>query len=483
MHNKLILFFIIIFSSSSNIFCMSNSNTDLFFKAVENDDINEIKKLLTDENDPIYINQQNKDGDTVLIIAVQKNNTNMVKELLNFFPSIDAENDHGQTALTIAITAKNTSMVNLLLNTTSELDINQKNSEGDTPLMLAIKTNNINIINAILNEVPDPSLSNDGETAESLAKKMVFMETKNEALKNLRIAQDRFNLLKIFEKDTFNLQEIVPILKKNKKNIFQVTSWKNPFLQAILKGVDSLKACFTFADIDINQPLKNGLTFLIWALLKESSDEVIEFLLEKKPNLKNIYLHSPDWGTPLLVAINKEYSAEIIKLLLEHGANANTPNKEGKTPLLEALDSKRPDFIKIIELLLEYKADVNYQSAQQHFITPLIMAIIDEKVDVVKKLLEFGADPLTKVKKHDFGISMDPTEAAFLITILDKNALEIANVMLNKTLSNGYKDIIKLLEDVIKKKSPKISVDDQMLLSSVQKFTQKLKTIQKILIR
>lgn len=46
-----------------------------------------------------------------------------------------------------------------------------------------------------------------------------------------------------------------------------------------------------------------------------------------------------DGRTPLLVAC-KEGNIEVIKILLEAAANVNQPSKDGRTPLMEAIEGK-----------------------------------------------------------------------------------------------------------------------------------------------
>ncbi len=90
---------------------------------------------------------------------------------------------------------------------------------------------------------------------------------------------------------------------------------------------------------------------------------------------------------------------DIVKLLLQYGANVNTYNESdgsdvsGKTPLMIA--SKFGD-TELVKVLIAAKADVNLSTSSQ--VTPLFLASIDGFVEIVRLLLEHGAqvDTLTK---------------------------------------------------------------------------------------
>lgn len=60
--------------------------------------------------------------------------------------------------------------------------------------------------------------------------------------------------------------------------------------------------------------------------------------------------------TALLAAIIKKRTKRIIDMLLEYGSDANVKNREGHTPLFEAINSGR---IEIVTSLLDHGANPN----------------------------------------------------------------------------------------------------------------------------
>eukprot|EP01045_Picozoa_sp_COSAG04_P000823 COSAG04_NODE_23_length_37908_cov_41.289825_17_plen_545_part_00 len=92
---------------------------------------------------------------------------------------------------------------------------------------------------------------------------------------------------------------------------------------------------------------------------------------------------------------------EVTLLLLERGANPNLPNSTGRTPLMEAT---LRGFPPLIELLLQYKADIDMlvewnseaapaEEGQMYKSTALSRAVANNQKPAVQLLLERGANP------------------------------------------------------------------------------------------
>ena len=75
---------------------------------------------------------------------------------------------------------------------------------------------------------------------------------------------------------------------------------------------------------------------------------------------------------------------ETVKLLIEHGANVEKQGVQGGTPLMASTD------IRITKILLEHRADPN--AVNDFGITPLMAASGLGNIDIVKALVESGAD-------------------------------------------------------------------------------------------
>jgi ankyrin repeat protein len=124
--------------------------------------------------------------------------------------------------------------------------------------------------------------------------------------------------------------------------------------------------------VNINFANERGITPLHKAVFI-SDKAMVESLLEYKPNVD---LQTKDGrNTPLMLAAEKG-NANILKLLLDNGANKKLKNRKGNTALDVAKDNK-------CRALLENHDTINQK---------LLVAASEKNVSAVRNLIERGAD-------------------------------------------------------------------------------------------
>jgi ankyrin repeat protein len=121
--------------------------------------------------------------------------------------------------------------------------------------------------------------------------------------------------------------------------------------------------------------------------LQYYSPEVVKLLLEAGANPNCFDPESPEF-TPLYIAVSNNSGPEVIKLLLEAGADPNHDGGFGAPLFVAVSDGLGPEVIK---LLLEAGADPNQDGRLG---TPLFVAVLGELgPEVIRLLLEAEADP------------------------------------------------------------------------------------------
>lgn len=136
-----------------------------------------------------------------------------------------------------------------------------------------------------------------------------------------------------------------------------------------------------------------GNTALILAA-NQGHSEIVELLLRHgaDPNKVN-----PINGSDALLAAVMGQRVQCVRLLLEVGADPNRTyaGESGDVPLLIIASDK--GFAEIVRLLLEHGADINTEGGDG--LTALQRAGINRHKEVEAVLLEFGADPSTRLVK------------------------------------------------------------------------------------
>ncbi len=121
---------------------------------------------------------------------------------------------------------------------------------------------------------------------------------------------------------------------------------------------------------------------------------------------KGASVNSPDDDadfTPIFMALSNG-SVDMVRMLLDKGADLNIYDEKGLTPIHRIITqegytgSSYYPATELIEVLLEYGADINKPTKKEQF-TPLIYSAQEHKAKIMQYLLESGAnDELTDKK-------------------------------------------------------------------------------------
>ncbi|KAI0003904.1 ankyrin repeat-containing domain protein [Xylariaceae sp. FL0662B] len=163
---------------------------------------------------------------------------------------------------------------------------------------------------------------------------------------------------------------------------------------------------------------EHGRSPLIRAVKNEMPDSLVALMLEFGASVnatdrqKNTALHHAAARAPLDVMGN----ANVIQILLVHGADQGRKNERGRTPLHEAVSFERFDRARE---LLDYGA--NFEVADRRGWTPLLGAVAQGNAELTKLICERGA----------------------VVDAKDRNGQTI----LHHAISQGYQRIVEILVD------------------------------------
>jgi ankyrin repeat protein len=355
----------------------------------------EIVKLLIKHGAEDSINQANNKSDTPILIATEKNNLEMVKLLIKHGANINQADDDGYTPILIATDNNNLEMLKLLLEHGAN-GVNQANNDGDTPILIATDKNNPEIVKLLIehgaNSVNQASDEGDHimqlEEGPLLENKLKDEVPTNEfdELESQPVEHDNSSANKGFFASISDLWH-------NLMNILEI-------LKLVIKGTTAI----------INQANDKGVTPILWATCKDDL-EMVKTLIEHGAD---IHKADNEGVTPILCAAYNN-NLEMVKTLIEHRADIHKADDEGVTPILCAAYKGN---LEIVQLLIEHGADIN--QADDEGITPILCAAYNNNIKMVQLLIEHGAD----INQAD-----DEGDTPILIAT-DKNNPEIVKLLL-----------------------------------------------------
>ena len=165
--------------------------------------------------------------------------------------------------------------------------------------------------------------------------------------------------------------------------------------------------------VSVDSKNKNGIPILYRAVHNSrESTEIVKLLIDRGANV-NIKL---DQGghTPLMTAAentNVDSSLDTVKLLLASGADINARSNTGMSALSYAVaNSNQKSSLETVKLLLDSGADIEIRNNIGS--TPLIVATVNSdtksSLDTIKLLIDYGADLFVKRGNQDI-VDICPT--------------------------------------------------------------------------
>jgi ankyrin repeat protein len=341
-----------------------------------------VRELLKTPAGAADVNAREVDGTTPLHWAARAGDAEVVRLLLRAGADANAANRYGVTPLSLAAISGNSSVIEMLL--MSGADPNTSSREGQTTLMTAARTGNPDAVRVLLDHGADPNASEQwlGETA------LMWAAAHNHAAAAQALIDYGADV------DARSALSTIPTLTAS--------------------GIGL---------ITMELP-RGGWTGLMYAA-REGAGDATRTLSAAGADLNAA---GPDGVTPLILAvINANF--DVASTLLDEGADPNRADQSGMTALYAAVDmltlpwmQGRPaakpsgtlDAVDIVKALLTHGADVNVKLKapllqRNHTAgdpglgegaTPLMRAAKSGDADLMRMLLDKGADPAAVLRNH-----------------------------------------------------------------------------------
>jgi ankyrin repeat protein len=166
-------------------------------------------------------------------------------------------------------------------------------------------------------------------------------------------------------------------------NALDSDGW-TPLMFAVYRSDPEVISVLLNAGADIDATVLNTAIYGINSL----EVPIISLLLEHGANINE----REEGASTFLMEAVRHGNPELISFLVKAGADVNARDKYGNTALMKAADSPRTDNkSSVTSILLQAGADVNARNVRGQ--TALMNAALSPKPDMIRVLLDGGADP------------------------------------------------------------------------------------------
>jgi ankyrin repeat protein len=205
-------------------------------------------------------------------------------------------------------------------------------------------------------------------------------------IKQVHQMQDPETLIKSIERgDSATVKQLLSAgANPNEKGSSSFT----PLMMAVLKQNKEIIGMLLRAGADTNAGDKVGTTALMMAVHSRDT-EIVRLLLDKGAD---VAVKEPYYGRTALHVAAQVADADMMRMLLATSGNPDIRDSDDSTPLMIAASIN----IEVVKVLIEKGADVNARN--KHGGTPLMMAI--GSLQTMRLLLEHGADVNAKDKDN-----------------------------------------------------------------------------------
>ena len=223
-------------------------------------------------------------------------------------------------------------------------NMNIQTEYGWTPLIIACSKGNYEITKFLIEKGANVNIiDSDGETAllyallwgnEEIAELLIQKGADVDSMNNLRQTPLELAILQRFSK-------MAELLINRNVRVNTRSDFGTPLLSAISEKLPKIAKLLIEKGADPNDGDASGATPLYYALREKGYDEVVRLLIERGANV----------NTPKALYFPcKRGDYQMAKYLIENGANVNPTYETGETALTLAIDSRNQELVKMLIL-------------------------------------------------------------------------------------------------------------------------------------
>jgi ankyrin repeat protein len=308
---------------------LSAEEFDEFHEAAKRDQVNKLKELVS--SNKMWLEKRDKHQRTPLHSAARYGALSAARFLLDQGADINAKDEGGNTPLHLASIFRYDEIIDLLIR--HKVDFSMLNAQGQAPLHLASLYGNPESINLLLAGGAKLNIRDaDGNTPLHITVWYRHPENLSEILKGDpdidAINTDGYTPLHLAARRPDNEKAIELLLQQGADVNIPDPTGRNALLVSVGSHQKEYIGLLVSKGIDINSQDNDGNTALHYPLIN---------VLKNK-----MYL---------------PYSKEIVKILLEEGADPHIRNKEGKSPMDMAVEAADDELIDLLWRLFDTVAE------------------------------------------------------------------------------------------------------------------------------
>ena len=402
---------------------------------------------------------------SALHLCISRNQEECLRSLLTFSPNLSCEDSEGNSPLHLASKYNYKSLIKILIDYVREIGgdlpsfINAVNTQKLTPLHLSIIYFNSDIVRLLLTERASLyAVNQSGQSVLHLAVEIKIVESKQ-----------AIQFLLNYERENPNPDNNLIRVQDN--------SGQTPLHVAVIRNKIEATELLLAEKLDLTIADKHQMTVLHHSIRKDSSTIFNKILEVISPNTTTDPLHvlnlkDKNGDTAINKAIDLGVEASIAALL-ELNPLLNLKNNSSQTPLHLAVSKP----VIILDCILEkikssFQAEmITYLNAtNSDGLPPLHLAILENRLESVEKLLKFGAT-LSYTDETGFTTLYNGKGG---LSLCFAKAKKIWYKYLSKdTLLVGYRMVSK--ERWIVSNLPELDKTTVIANSDLEEFTQTLK--------